>query len=223
MKTVLAGFIAASIVLSQPSLAQTQDTALLEQPSRLALELARHLQPDAHPLLTTYFLPSADAQTIVHALFNRGSSRDMHCDRQHAECIRIAEEIAERTAAITLDHHREAAELVFAMQFDATMTDQEMRDAISFLSTPAGQSFAAATMHVDDELWARGLTYHAQSTPIDPQIRLSTIVDEFFERTASLPRADARPPVTTTTTVPRPTPANGSAESASSIEGEENQ
>lgn len=156
-------------------------------PGPTALELAALL-----PAMGPAGGEAADGQkedAIARQFLSTQAPRGRACDPGHAECRRIATQMAAEIAPKLAEWSRRRGELFAAYFLQATMSEPEMRQAIAFLKTPSGANLAAALgriarPRIDSD---RDLAVYAEVVKAAPQPP-SLDFDAFYERTSHLPR-----------------------------------
>ncbi len=113
------------------------------------------------------------------------------CEPALAACRAAAEEVAREAAPVVAAEARNGQVKRMAMIFDATMDAGAMKDSIDFLKTASGRQFATAMMRGSDirTLPADVLARLAEMSIMPrSETRLSTLAEQFYDRTRNLPR-----------------------------------
>lgn len=139
--------------------------------------------------------------TIARRFLNTMTARGWACDPKHAECHRIATEMAAEVSPQLAEWSKRRGELFAAYFLQATMSEPEMRRAIAYLRTPGGAHLAAALGRIDRPRLdsEEDLAVYAEVVKAIPQPPTLDF-DAFYERTSHLPRR----PLPTVPPPPRP-------------------
>ena len=183
---VLASFATLNLT---PALAQAPVT----EPSAAALELARLLEPRWLVLIGRPTEAQAVAGLERKLLGSHYAPRGRSCDPTHPECAAAARAVAGKYGPVVARFYGRVVEEGWARVFDARLTPADMADTIRFLRSGSGIRFAQALRPLmlvaggteeDAALLQRAYT-ESLSGERPPE---AGMFDEFYDRTARLPR-----------------------------------
>lgn len=161
------------------------------EPSAEAMGLARELAPGRVLIFDVGTIEEIRGW-LEHSLLNSiWAPRGLPCDRNHPECAAAARTIAAQAAPII--HARRSAwvERTYALYFDRYMTPAEIRSARAFVATPSGRKLASALSDLTGLRAESGGIDEIMDTAMVEYGRLNAtggLQDEFYDRTAHLPR-----------------------------------
>jgi hypothetical protein len=165
------------------------------EPSAAALELARLLAPTWFVMLSRPTEQEAIAGIENKLLGSHYAPRGSPCDPEHPACIAAARELARKYGPLEARFLGRVIEEGHARMFDATLSGADIAAATAFLRSGSGRNFAGALR----DLWfarqepGRSRLYQAyRDTMIDERDPTDGLFDEFYDRTAGLPRMPLR-------------------------------
>jgi hypothetical protein len=192
MKPILAPVLALAAVMASPLRAQAPTT--VAEPSPEARQLAEALALDRIMLLE--LAPPDELRAgIERRLLNTIlAPRGPGCDPANAECARAARTLAEREAPLMRARVRAAIDRAAAVYLDARLDHAELQAALAFVRQPAGRKFTDTLGDLGGV--RRDRESATQLVPIILQeagrMENSALLNEFYDMTAHLPRAELR-------------------------------
>ena len=175
------------------------------QPSAQALALAQALNPERAFIFEGGTLDQTRTMIERRLLNSHFAPRGAPCEPSNDECAAIARQLAEREAPAMLARHKAAVERTYARYFELHLSDAEIEAARRFVTSPAGRAFVDALSALAMIRAPDGDQLHRIAREEFSGVGFDeTVFNEFYDRTAHLPRA--RPWVAPPPPPPPPSP-----------------
>ena len=188
-KGFLISGVVALVVASSAGAQQESDTPAPDQIEQLAELWSMRSMPG---VLGAAF-PS-DARVLEDSLLqSHYVPRGRPCDPSHPQCRAVAQDVARRWASENRRLREQINTILLERRLLAIMSSSEVEKAIAFLETDAGLSFAEAVNGIDDLDYTVLYQELAQAGELPQPIDSSVYWNDFYDRTAELPRAPQRP------------------------------
>ena len=154
----------------------------LTQPSPQALELSRILSLRQYFFISRPTLDEMKLRTTQRLLSTQLATKGPGCNPATAECRAIAEKIAAEHAAADVQSINDSIDRIYARFIEEKMTPSQIRKALEFMRSDAGQAFAASVRGPDPREDKNILLTIASS------FQVSAPFEKFYEEAKHLPR-----------------------------------